>query len=84
LPWLSWNINNPNSLLSKAHLTNLNLNNFKTIEAMETTNRFKSYYGVSLNHLRSLRVHHFGILEAARLKKMASSLPSMASTVCQI
>jgi hypothetical protein len=25
---------NPNLLFSKAHLTNLNLNNFKTIEAM--------------------------------------------------
>jgi hypothetical protein len=26
--------NNPNPQLSKAHLTNLNLNNFKMIEAM--------------------------------------------------
>jgi hypothetical protein len=34
LPWLSWNINNPNPLFSKAHLTTVNLNNFKMIEAM--------------------------------------------------
>jgi hypothetical protein len=32
--WLPWNINNPNPLLSKARLTKLNLNNFKTIEAV--------------------------------------------------
>jgi hypothetical protein len=31
---LPWNINNPKPLLSKAHLTTLNLNNFKIIEAM--------------------------------------------------
>jgi hypothetical protein len=29
-----WDINNPNPQLSKAHLTNLKLNNFKMIEAM--------------------------------------------------
>jgi hypothetical protein len=34
LPWLPWNINNPNPLLSKAHLTMLNVNKFKMIEAM--------------------------------------------------
>jgi hypothetical protein len=34
LPWSPWNIKNPNPLLSKAHLTKLNLNNFKIIEAM--------------------------------------------------
>jgi hypothetical protein len=34
LPWLPWNTNNPNSLLSKAHLTTLNLNNFEITEAM--------------------------------------------------
>jgi hypothetical protein len=28
------NINNPNPVLSKAHLTNLNLNHFKMVEAM--------------------------------------------------
>jgi hypothetical protein len=32
--WLPWNINNPNRLLSMAHLTKLNLNNVKTIEGM--------------------------------------------------
>jgi hypothetical protein len=35
LPWLPWNINSPNPQFSKVHLTNLNLNNFKIIEAME-------------------------------------------------
>jgi hypothetical protein len=34
LPWLPWNVNNPNTLLSKVHLTILNINNFKNIEAM--------------------------------------------------
>jgi hypothetical protein len=34
LPWLAWDIKNPNQQFSKAHLTNLNLNNFKIIEAM--------------------------------------------------
>jgi hypothetical protein len=34
LPWLPWNINNPNPQFSKAHLTTLNLNNFKMIEGM--------------------------------------------------
>jgi hypothetical protein len=34
LPWLPWNINNPNHQFSKAHLTVLNLNNFKMTEAM--------------------------------------------------
>jgi hypothetical protein len=34
LPCLPWNINNPNPLLSKAHLTTLNLNIFKVIEAV--------------------------------------------------
>jgi hypothetical protein len=38
LPWLPWNINNPNPHFSKAHLTNLNLNNFKLIEAMGLKN----------------------------------------------
>jgi hypothetical protein len=33
LPWLPWNINNPNPWFSKAHVT-LNLDNFKIIEAM--------------------------------------------------
>jgi hypothetical protein len=33
LPWLSRNINNPNTRFSKAHTT-LNLSNFKIIEAM--------------------------------------------------
>jgi hypothetical protein len=33
-PWLPWNINNPNPQFSKAHLTILNLNNFKMIEVM--------------------------------------------------
>jgi hypothetical protein len=33
-PWLSQNINNPNTLLSKDHFANLNLNNFKMIEAI--------------------------------------------------
>jgi hypothetical protein len=32
--WLPWYINNLNTLLSKAYLTTLNLNNFKMIEAM--------------------------------------------------
>jgi hypothetical protein len=32
--WLPWNINNPNPLLSKAHLTTLNINKFKMIETM--------------------------------------------------
>jgi len=31
---LPWNINNPNPQFSKAHLTTLNLSNFKMIEAM--------------------------------------------------
>jgi hypothetical protein len=34
MPWLPWNIKNPNPKFSKAHLTNLNVNNFKMIEAM--------------------------------------------------
>jgi hypothetical protein len=34
LPWLPWNISNPNPQLSKAHLRTLNLNNSKMIEAM--------------------------------------------------
>jgi hypothetical protein len=34
LPWLPWNINNPNPQFSNAHLTILKLNNFKKIEAM--------------------------------------------------
>jgi hypothetical protein len=34
LPWLPWNINNPNPRFRKAGLTTLNLNNFKMIEAM--------------------------------------------------
>jgi hypothetical protein len=34
LPWLPWNINNSNSQFSKAQLTTLSLNNFKTTEAM--------------------------------------------------
>jgi hypothetical protein len=34
LPRLPWYINNPNPLLSKAHLTILNLNNFQMIEAI--------------------------------------------------
>jgi hypothetical protein len=34
LAWLPWKINNPNPLLSKAHLTDMNINNFKMIEAM--------------------------------------------------
>jgi hypothetical protein len=34
VPWLTWNINNPKPLLSKDHLTNLNLNNFKMIQDM--------------------------------------------------
>jgi hypothetical protein len=33
-------INNPNSLLSKAHLTNLNLNHFKMVEDMGITNYY--------------------------------------------
>jgi hypothetical protein len=32
--WLPWYTNNPNPLLSKAHLTTLNLSNFKMVEAM--------------------------------------------------
>jgi hypothetical protein len=31
---VSMDINNPNPQFSKAHLTNLNLNNFKIIESM--------------------------------------------------
>jgi hypothetical protein len=31
---VTWNINNPNPQFVKAHLTNINLNNFKMIEAM--------------------------------------------------
>jgi hypothetical protein len=31
-----WNINNPNTLLSKVHLTNLNLIHFKIVETMGT------------------------------------------------
>jgi hypothetical protein len=34
LPWLPWNIKNTNPQFSKAHLTTLNLNNFKTLEAV--------------------------------------------------
>jgi hypothetical protein len=34
LRWLPWDINNPNSQFRKAHLTTLNLYNFKIIEAM--------------------------------------------------
>jgi hypothetical protein len=34
LPRLPWNINNPNPQFRKAHLSTLNLNNFKTVEAM--------------------------------------------------
>jgi hypothetical protein len=34
MPWLPRNINNTNPQFSKAHLTNLSLNNFKIIEAM--------------------------------------------------
>jgi hypothetical protein len=32
LPCLPWSIKNPNTLLNKAHITNINLNIFKTIE----------------------------------------------------
>jgi hypothetical protein len=35
LPRLPQNINNPNPQFSKAHLTNVNFNYFKIIEAME-------------------------------------------------
>jgi hypothetical protein len=38
LPWLPWDINNPNPQFSKAHLTNLNLSNFNGIEAMGLKN----------------------------------------------
>jgi hypothetical protein len=34
MPWLPWNINNPNPQFTKAHVTNMNLNNFKMIETM--------------------------------------------------
>jgi hypothetical protein len=34
LPWLPWNINNTNAEFSKAHLTDLKLDNFKMIEAL--------------------------------------------------
>jgi hypothetical protein len=34
LPWLPWNIYNPNSQFSKARITTLNLNNFKKIGAV--------------------------------------------------
>jgi hypothetical protein len=34
LTWLPWNIHNPNPQFRDAHLTTLNLNNFKNIEAM--------------------------------------------------
>jgi hypothetical protein len=34
LPWLPWNINNPNPQFSTVRLTNLNDNNIKDIEAM--------------------------------------------------
>jgi hypothetical protein len=49
LPWLPWNINNPNSQFNKAYLTTLNLNNFKTIEAM----------GLKLLHRGHLEWHYF-------------------------
>jgi hypothetical protein len=42
-------INNPNSLLIKAHFTNMNLNNFKMIEAM----------GLKIISTRSPEWHHF-------------------------
>jgi hypothetical protein len=32
--WSPWNINNTNPQVTKAHLRNLSLNNFKIIEAM--------------------------------------------------
>jgi hypothetical protein len=34
LPWLPWNINNPNPQFSKAHVTTLNLNHLKITVAM--------------------------------------------------
>jgi hypothetical protein len=34
LPWSPWNITNPNPQLSNAHLTNLYLNHFNTMETM--------------------------------------------------
>jgi hypothetical protein len=34
LPWIPWNITNPNTLLSKANLTNMNLDNFKMLAGM--------------------------------------------------
>jgi hypothetical protein len=34
MPWLPWNINNTNPQFIKAHLTILNLSNFKIIDAM--------------------------------------------------
>jgi hypothetical protein len=34
MPWLPWNIKDPNPQFSKAQLTTLNLNNFKMNEAM--------------------------------------------------
>jgi hypothetical protein len=51
LPWLPWNIKNPNPQFSKAHLTDLNLNNFKMVEAM----RLKNYLvEVPLNRVNSV------------------------------
>jgi hypothetical protein len=34
MPWLPWNIKNPNPQFSEGHVTTLNFNNFKKIEAM--------------------------------------------------
>jgi hypothetical protein len=34
MPWLPWNTNNTNPQFIKAHLTILNLSNFKIIEVM--------------------------------------------------
>jgi hypothetical protein len=48
LPLLPWNINNPNPLLKKAHLTTLNLNNFKIIKAI----------GLKIIASRSLEWHY--------------------------
>jgi hypothetical protein len=45
---LPWNINNTNAQFSKAHLTTLNLNNFKMIAAM----------GLKLLHRGPLEWHY--------------------------
>jgi hypothetical protein len=47
LPWLPWNIKNPNPQLSKVCLITLNLNNSKIIEAM----------GLKIIASRSLECH---------------------------